>query len=147
MRRTVRSWSALAPLLLCVAAAAPLVSANENAPPGEASAGLPASLPLLRDAPPADDTTGWRPAWLLLSLAGGAGGWWLWRRLGGRASVPRSRVRDAGQAVVRLSSQPLTPQASVHVVQWRGEEFLIACTGQQVSLLSRIPVASRQEAP
>jgi flagellar biogenesis protein FliO len=41
------------------------------------------------------------------------------------------------RAIVRLSSQALTPQASVHAVQWNGEEFLLGCTAQQVTLLSR----------
>lgn len=149
MRRPVRSCNALAAVWLWAAAAAPLALADGVAPPATAKARtlLPENLPLLREAPSAADRGGWTPAWLLASLVGGAGGWWLWRRLGGRAGVQRGRMGHTGQAVVRLSSQPLTPQASVHVVQWRGEEFLIACTGQQVSLLSRTPVPPRQEAP
>lgn len=38
---------------------------------------------------------------------------------------------------MRLSSQALTPQASVHAVAWNGEEYLVGCTSQQVILLAR----------
>jgi flagellar biogenesis protein FliO len=40
-------------------------------------------------------------------------------------------------ARVRLASQALTPHASVHAVAWNGEEYLVGCTPQQVTLLAR----------
>lgn len=45
--------------------------------------------------------------------------------------------RDTRGVPARLASVALTPQASVHVVQWHGEEFLLACTPQQVTVLSQ----------
>ena len=45
--------------------------------------------------------------------------------------------QNAGPA--RLASMAPTPQASVHVVQWQGEELLLGCTAQGVSLLARRP--------
>lgn len=50
---------------------------------------------------------------------------------------PAARAARGQRAILRLSSQALTPQASVHAVQWNGEEFLLGCTGQQVTLLAR----------
>jgi flagellar biogenesis protein FliO len=58
----------------------------------------------------------------------------------------RHLPRDARAVPSRVASVPLTPQASVHVVQWNGQEFLLACTSQQVTVLSQRP-ADNQEAP
>ena len=55
----------------------------------------------------------------------------------------RRRSRNEG-ALVRLSSQALTPHASVHAVRWKGEELLIGCTAQHVTLLSRRPASPVQ---
>lgn len=57
----------------------------------------------------------------------------------------RTRRDPPGGRVLRLSSQPLTPQASVHVVRWDGEELLLGCTAQQVSLLARRTVTGSAE--
>lgn len=97
---------------------------------------LPGSLPLRRD--PEGGAAGgiWTPSLLLLGLAVAAGGYAWWRRGAAQASSPGRR---ADAAVTRLSSQPLTPHASVHAVQWNGEEFLLACTAQQVTVLARRP--------
>lgn len=48
-----------------------------------------------------------------------------------------ARAGRGQRPIQRLASQALTPQASVHAVQWNGEEFLLGCTGQQVTLLAR----------
>lgn len=61
-----------------------------------------------------------------------------WRAAGGLRLRRRSRSEGA---LVRLSSQALTPHASVHAVRWKGEELLIGCTAQHVTLLSRRPAA------
>jgi hypothetical protein len=98
---------------------------------------LPGSLPLRRDAEAGASGGMWMPSLLLLGLALAAGGYAWWRR--GAAHAP-SAARRADAAVTRLSSQPLTPHASVHAVQWNGEEFLLACTAQQVTVLARRPV-------
>jgi len=99
---------------------------------------LPATLPLRRDAELAAEGSAWAPSLLLLGLAVAAGGYAVWRRSAGAQA--QSAARRGESAVARLASQALTPQASVHAVQWKGEEFLLACTPQQVTLLARRPL-------
>jgi hypothetical protein len=99
---------------------------------------LPGNLPLRRDPPPALEGGGWMPSLLLLGVAAAAGGYGWWRRGSGRQAA----ARRGEAAVTRLASQALTPHASVHAVQWQGEEFLLACTPQQVTLLARRPIAA-----
>ena len=99
---------------------------------------LPRSLPVHREGAP-DSGLGWSSPRSLLALLGAGGAWVAWRRTRSRTA------RQVTPQIVRLSSQALTPQASVHAVQWNGEELLIACTAQQVSLLARRPVAADQE--
>lgn len=134
----------------CIAAllSLPPAAGAQQAPvrPAASAPSLPAQLPLRRDGQEGSGTPvlGWRAASLLL-LAGGAGGWLLWRRgllVRGTAPPPRG-----APAVQRLSSQALTPQASVHSVRWQGEDLLLGCTAQQVTLLARRPTqaASREE--
>lgn len=98
------------------------------------SSGLPAALPLRRDNTPVDEG-GWKTPVSILLLAGAGGAWVAWRRLG------RGRIRStepiSALHIVRLSSQPLTQQASLHAVQWNGEELLLACTAQNVSVVAR----------
>jgi hypothetical protein len=106
------------------------------------SDGLPGSLPLRRDAEVAADGGPWMPSALLLGLGLAAGGYVAWRRRARRQPHPGGRW--GGPAVARLSSQALTPHASVHAVQWNGEEFLLACTTQQVTVLAHRPVAADQ---
>ena len=106
---------------------------------GAASAdSLPATLALRRDAQPAVDGGSWMPSVLLLGVAVAAGGYAVWRRSAGAQA--QSAARRGAAAVARLSSQALTQHASVHAVQWNGEEFLLACTPQQVTLLARRPL-------
>ncbi|GAB3658534.1 flagellar biosynthetic protein FliO [Ramlibacter alkalitolerans] len=99
---------------------------------------LPGTLPLRRDVQPAVEGGSWMPSVLLLGLAVAAGGYAWWRR--GAGAQAQSATRRGPAAIVRRSSQPLTPHASVHAVQWNGEEFLLACTPQQVTLLARRPL-------
>jgi len=119
--------------------AAVLVSVPPDAPADastqQPSTALPASLPLRRDASAAPDTGSWAPSAILLALLGAGGAWLGWRRLGRAGVAAAARARP--EPIVRLSSQALTPQASVHAVQWAGEELLLACTPQQVTVVSR----------
>jgi hypothetical protein len=103
---------------------------------------LPGTLPLRRDAELPMEGGSWLPSVLLVGLAVAAGGYAVWRRSAGAQSQAAARRGDAG--VARLSSQALTPHASVHAVQWQGEEFLLACTPQQVTLLARRPLDARE---
>jgi flagellar biogenesis protein FliO len=56
----------------------------------------------------------------------------------------RHLPRDARGLPVRAASVALTPQASVHVVLWQGEEFLLACTAQQITVLSQRTASERE---
>lgn len=81
----------------------------------------------------------------LLFLAAGAGAWLWWRRTGTRTTGPHSGRKKA--QVLRVSSQALTQHASVHAVQWGGEEYLLGATAQQVTLIATRTSASREDQP
>ena len=122
------------------------LSAAASSPHGDAfnavAGSLPEALPVRRDEGSGNSAGGWRGWAGLGALALGAGGWaWLQsrRRRNLRGAVARP------VAIVRLSSQALTPQASVHAVAWNGEEYLVGCTAQHVTLLSRRTAAATQE--
>jgi hypothetical protein len=100
-----------------------------------ASTVMPSSLPLRRDVAGPVTTGSWAPSALLVAATAAAGAWAVWRR--SVRSRPGPRGEGGNIVVQRLSSQALTTQASVHAVRWNGEEFLLGCTAQQVTLLSR----------
>jgi hypothetical protein len=91
---------------------------------------------LRRDLAVGAQGTGWGSSLGLLALAGAAGAGLLWWKTA-RPRRALAGARSEPAALVRLSSQPLTPHASVHTVRWNGEEFLVGCTAQAVTLLSR----------
>ena len=128
------------PFALCLALAG--AACEVPAAEGQPSAGsqLPASLPLRREGAP-EAASPWIPPIALLAVAGVGGAWAWWRRKERSRGLARSPER-----ILRLSSQALTTQASVHAVQWNGEEFLLACTAQQVTLLSRRAATPGEEA-
>lgn len=99
-------------------------------------------LPLRRDEAGDSGSAAWVPAAVVLTGIALAGGWLLWRR--GMPHVRNSRGASRKEALlaVRLSSQPLTPHTSVHVVRWHDEELLLGCTAQQVNVLARKAVDS-----
>lgn len=103
---------------------------------------LPTSLPVRRYGGDSQGGIGWSPLVGLGVLAVGAGGWWAWARQTGRRRLRHHPGQ--GAAIVRLSSQGLTPHASVHAVRWNGEEYLLGCTSQGVTLLSRRAVTSTE---
>lgn len=104
--------------------------------------GLSGALPLRQEAG-AVDAGGWMPALVLLALLAVAGGLAVWHRGGGALSAALRRTTRAPHPVpARLASVALTPQASVHVVRWQGEELLLGCTSQQVTVLARKPGAA-----
>lgn len=103
-----------------------------------AGVALPASLPLRRDTAQAPVAAVWWPSLALVTLAGAGGAWTLWRRKARRGASSARALED--RHAVRVSSQALTAQASVHVVRWNGEELLVGCTAQQLQLLARRPM-------
>jgi flagellar biogenesis protein FliO len=104
---------------------------------------LAANLPLRRGGDASGPDAPWLMALLLLALLVAAGAYLAWRR--GAGSRDRSQAHRAEHVLTRVSSHPLTPQASVHVVEWNGDEYLVGCTSQQVTLLARRALASSEE--
>lgn len=107
---------------------------------------LPATIPLLRDAPDGAGAgaTGLPGValGLLLLLALGWVVWQLWRT--------RARLRQgpAGGAALRvLGTTRLTPGHSLHEVQWQGQRLLIGCTDHTVTLVASTPPAGPAAAP
>lgn len=79
----------------------------------------------------------------LLALAGT--GYWIVRHRGlnGSRTTPAwLRPAATPSAPVTLGRTSLSPQASVHVIEWHGEELLIGCTAQSVTMLARRPKAA-----
>jgi len=142
-----RLRAALAALLASLALAQP--ARAQSQPPAvaaSAQAQFP-QIPLRRDAPAGDsvaETLGW--AALLLIAAAGAG-----LVLLRRGALPGVRAGawlrpSAGTSAPRLLGRTaLTQQASLHVVEWQGEELLLGCTAQSVVVLTRRPAEPSKE--
>jgi hypothetical protein len=129
-------------------ACAVLLAGHAWAQPPGAPAPSFGNLPLQRDDARAGGILGWGEALgavvLLVVLVAGLQ---YARRRGGRAAAgswwspkPAADGLRSGQAI------RLTPAASLHVVQWGGEELLVACTSGAVTLLGRRPLAAAGDA-
>lgn len=143
----LRRATAVAALVLACACPALAQAAGEVASPGTGTShsALPGTLPVRRDAEPTWGGTTWWPGWIGLAFVAAIGGWFAWRRGALAIAGKASRPRIEGSNAERVSSHALTPQASVHVVRWHGEELLLGCTPQQVTLLCRRPQAPQPE--
>ncbi|AMO22190.1 hypothetical protein GCM10027034_24970 [Ramlibacter solisilvae] len=97
-------------------------------------------LPLKRE-PAAQDSVsaawGWS-ALLLLAVAG------VLVALKRRSPLT---VRSAQGAPKPVGSASLTPHATLHVVEWRGEQLLLACTPHAVTVVSRHELTADTESP
>jgi hypothetical protein len=139
--------------LCCLALPMPGIGAQASepslaagvAPPADARASLPAALPLRREPVTALPNAPWLGACGTLAVFAVGGTLlvgrrrkWAWLRL--RGERPQG-ARD----LVRLASQPLTAQASLHAIRWHGEDLLLGCTPQQVTLLARHPAPAPLE--
>lgn len=140
LRRRAVLALACAGLLLAPVRAGAAEGGNEAAAPG----GMPSSLPLRRDEARAADATPWLTGTALLGLIAIAGAALAVRRGRWGLLPARSTGADAGRRIERLATQVLTAQASVHAIRWNGEELLVACNAQQVTLLVRKPVAAAE---
>lgn len=142
-----RLRAALAALLASLAMAQP---ARAQGQPPEVAASAPTQfpqIPLRRDAPAGDsaaETLGWA-ALLLIAAAGAA------LVILRRGALPGMRAGawlrpPAGATGPKLLGRTaLTQQASLHVVEWHGEELLLGCTAQSVGVLSRRPAEPPKE--
>lgn len=102
-------------------------------------------IPLRRDGATGESGAG-SVAWALLFLAVVAGVGFALVRKGGTAGSRTGsgwlRAGAAAGAPKSLGRTALTQQASVHVIEWKGEELLLGCTSHSVALLARAPAAS-----
>lgn len=107
---------------------------------------MPRSLPLKRDEATPQGTSSWISIALLLAVVA-AGGALVVRRPGTLRwlAVRQGKAGSAGSGVARMSSQPLTTQASLHAVRWGGEELLLGCTAHSITVLARRPLLPPQE--
>jgi len=127
--------------------------AGQTAPSAaEAPTGLPANIPLRReaDAPSAFGGQWAIAAWGLLVL-GGAG--WVWVRRRQASPAERQRSPWAGwlgaaigsgkasstHAPQLLAQTRLTPRHSLHTVQWHGVQYLIACSDHGTQVVAQHP--------
>lgn len=127
-------------LSLALVSSAP---AYPQAPPVQEA--LPPTLPLRRDAPATPSGRPWLAATAALALLALGGTVLVGRQRRWNWLQPGKSRAHAGRELVRLSSQALTAQASLHAVRWNDEELLLACTGQQVTLIARRSVFAAQE--
>jgi hypothetical protein len=136
-RRLLASVVALIVFLV----SAPGVWAQAQPPASSSSAAIPFSqIPLRREAPSggsAAESAGW--AVLFLAVVAGAGFLMVRRKttFGASAGPGWLRATAAQPALKPLGRMSLTQQASVHVVEWQGEELLLACTPQSVTVVAR----------
>jgi flagellar biogenesis protein FliO len=127
-------------------AAAPLCARAQAAGAASSPASLSSVLPLKRDEP-SDAPLRAMLAWaaVLVIAAAGAGYFVLVRsgRLGKGSAAWGRRQADL---LRRGSSLPLSQNASVHVVQWGSEEYLLASTAHGVTLLDKRSLQPSAEA-
>jgi flagellar biogenesis protein FliO len=114
----------------------------QSVPPGTVSssqAQFP-QIPLRREVAedrPATQSAAWAALFL---LALGGVGFVIVRRgsvRGKRMGIGWQRPANGPVTLKPSARMALTPQVSLHVVEWHGEELLLGCTSQAVTLLSR----------
>lgn len=111
---------------------------------------LPSNIPVKREQPGEGTTSANDVGWIAIVLAmgliaiavfvarrrthpaasarTGTGTWW--KRLGGLLdAVPSHEIQ-------RVSSMPLSPRHSLHVVVWNGRRLLLGCTDQSIQVLA-----------
>ena len=114
----------------------------EPADSGKAAAATSSNLPLRREEARPPDAAPWVTGGALLALIAVAGALVAVRR-GRWQLLPVGRTEaEPARLIVRLASQPLTAQASVHAIRWNGEELLVGCNAQQMTVLARRSAAS-----
>lgn len=136
-------------------ASAPALAATATAmATGAPTGGMSANLPLRRDKP--DNGAGTAGLGFGMALLVGLiclAIYVAMPRRGGQGrpawkDLLSGNVSSKGQGTLsRISSQTLTPQASVHAVTWHGEELLLGCTPQSVTVLARHPVSTQASVP
>lgn len=136
-------WRVPAAALVILLATQPALLAQSPPPAAAASVNSQfPQLPLRRDSP-SDGSMGETLAWAAFVVAALAAAGFLLVQRKNRSGT------NAGRNWLRPGAKPWTPkllgrtfltqQCSLHVVEWNGEELLLGCTPQSVSLLTRRP--------
>ncbi len=106
---------------------------------------IPHSVPLKRELQGGSPGGNWSIPALLLGLTGVAGAALLVVRRGGaRLWAGASAVGRQPGAIATLGRQVLTPQVTVHALRWHGEDLLLSCTAQEVTVIARRPAADAE---
>ncbi|MBF9266909.1 flagellar biosynthetic protein FliO [Paracidovorax cattleyae] len=120
---------------------------------------LPESIPLRREpegagAPVPAAELAWMGVFVLL-IALSVVAWRKHRARSGTPPAPAARgslgrwmarvQQRSGRAVELVSSTRLTPQHSLHEVQWQGRRLLVGCAPQSISVLSESPAPGAAE--
>lgn len=120
-------------------------SAETPIPAASSATAIPHSVPLKRELQGASAGGNWSIPALLLGLTGVAGAAMLVvRRSGSRLWAGASAVGKRPGAITSLGRQVLTPQVSVHALRWQGEDLLLSCTAQEVTVIARRPAANAE---
>ena len=107
------------------------------------------SIPVKREAEPDGDAMFGLPQLLLLVAVLGGLLWWLPKYLRLRSSsggglqpgvLSRMVGQRQGDHARVISSSRLAGKATLHVVEWNHEQWLLGCTEHQVSVLAKRPV-------
>lgn len=110
---------------------------------------IPGSIPVKREAEPDGGAMFGLPQLLLLVAVLGGLLWWLPKYLRSRSSsggglkpgvFSRMVGQRQGDHARVISSSQLAGKATLHVVEWNHEQWLLGCTEHQVSVLAKRPV-------
>lgn len=114
---------------------------------------IPGSIPVKREAEPDGGAMFGLPQLLLLVAVLGGLLWWLPKYLRSRSRSRSSSGSGLQPGVLRrmvgqrqgdharvISSSRLAGKATLHVVEWNHEQWLLGCTEHQVSVLAKRPV-------
>ena len=171
MSRRMPTWSAYRisaagfAMAACLLFAMPGAAQDARPATGESTqgTGLPSSIPVKREQPGENSASGdlrWvaivlamgliaaavviarrraRPARSTASTRVATGAWW--KQLGGLLDTAPSNE------IQRVSSMPLSPRHSLHVVVWNGRRLLLGCTDQSIQLLAEAPSSADAAQP
>jgi hypothetical protein len=128
-------------------AAAPLYAQVQAAGPSSSTTSLSSALPLKKDEP-SDTPVRAMLVWtVVLLIAAGAAGYLALLRSGRLRKGAIAWRGGPNDLLRRNASLLLSQNASVHVVQWADQEYLLGSTPQQVSLLDKRPLPRPAEVP
>lgn len=141
-RCRIRAAARVLSLLALVQSASGFAQPAAGSPIAAASSAvsIPHTVPLKRELQGGSPGGNWSVPALLLGLTGVAGAALLVVRRGGARLWPGAAGagRQSGE-IATLGRQVLTPQVSVHALRWHGEDLLLSCTAQEVTVIARHP--------